>query len=152
VDYAREMKRLREKIDAGAEMIMTQPIYDAAVMRKFLDDVMQVCSVLQCVAVYCNVLQCVAVCCSVLQRVAACCNVLQCVAFLILHDVMQLPRPVPVLMGLCPLVSSRNAEFLHNEVPGMSVPQPIRDRMSAAGGGPSGIAEGVKVNLVKSRL
>ena len=81
-----------------------------------------------------------------------CCSALQCVAILILHDVMQLPRPVPVLMGLCPLVSSRNAEFLHNEVPGMSVPQPIRDRMSAAGGGPSGIAEGVKVNLVKSRL
>lgn len=62
-----------------------------------------------------------------------------------LDDVSGLPRPVPVLMGLCPLVSSRNAEFLHHEVPGMSVPQPIRDRMAAVGGGPAGIAEGVKI-------
>lgn len=48
-------------------------------------------------------------------------------------------------MGLCPLVSFRNAEFLHHEVPGMSVPQLIRDRMSEAGGGAAGIAEGVKI-------
>ncbi len=33
-----------------------------------------------------------------------------------LADVAALPRPVPVLLGLCPLVSSRNADFLHNEV------------------------------------
>jgi len=36
----------------------------------------ELCSVLQCVAVCCSVLQCVAVCCSVLQRVAACCSLL----------------------------------------------------------------------------
>lgn len=39
---------------------------------------------------------------------------------------------VPVLVGVLPLVSSRNAEFLHNEVPGMSVPKPVRDRLAAA--------------------
>lgn len=39
---------------------------------------------------------------------------------------------IPVLAGVLPLVSSRNAEFLHNEVPGMSVPQPVRDRLAAA--------------------
>lgn len=39
---------------------------------------------------------------------------------------------IPVLVGILPLVSSRNAEFLHNEVPGMSVPQEIRDRLAKA--------------------
>lgn len=39
---------------------------------------------------------------------------------------------IPVLAGVLPLVSSRNAEFLHNEVPGMSVPQSVRDRLAAA--------------------
>src|SRR3989442_7081363 len=39
---------------------------------------------------------------------------------------------LPILAGLCPLASSRNAEFLHNEVPGMQIPQAIRDRMAAA--------------------
>lgn len=68
VDYEREMRRLREKIDAGAEMVMTQPVYDVDVIKRFLD------------------------------------------------DVEKFPKPVPVLVGLCPLVSSRNAEFLHNEV------------------------------------
>ena len=39
---------------------------------------------------------------------------------------------VPVLAGVLPLVSSRNAEFLHNEVPGMSVPRAVRERLAAA--------------------
>lgn len=40
---------------------------------------------------------------------------------------------VPFLVGIMPLVSSKNAEFLHNEVPGMQVPQRIRDRLRDAG-------------------
>jgi methionine synthase / methylenetetrahydrofolate reductase(NADPH) len=94
IDYDREMRRLEKKIKAGAEMIMTQPVYDRAVVRRFLDDVR---------------------------------------AF-----------EVPVLMGLCPLVSFRNAEFLHNEVPGMTVPEAIRDRMKAAAG-PAGVDEGIAI-------
>ncbi len=43
----------------------------------------------------------------------------------------QFPR-VPFLVGILPLASSKNAEFLHNEVPGMQVPQEIRDRLAAA--------------------
>ena len=94
-DYDRELRRLEMKIKAGAEMVMTQPVYDPAVVDRFLTDVRDF--------------------------------------------------KVPVLMGICPLVSSRNAEFLHNEVPGMSVPDPIRKRMVDAGGGPEGAAEGVKI-------
>jgi methionine synthase / methylenetetrahydrofolate reductase(NADPH) len=40
---------------------------------------------------------------------------------------------VPVLVGVLPLMTSRHAEFLHNEVPGISIPDHVRDRMRAAG-------------------
>jgi len=36
---------------------------------------------------------------------------------------------IPLLPGIMPLVSERNAEYLHNEVPGISVPDEIRARM-----------------------
>jgi homocysteine S-methyltransferase len=39
---------------------------------------------------------------------------------------------IPIIAGLWPLVSLRNAEFLANEVPGVTVPQAILDRMRAA--------------------
>jgi methionine synthase I (cobalamin-dependent) len=94
-DYAREVKRLRAKIDAGADFIMTQPVYDADVLDRFLDDVA--------------------------------------------------PLNVPVLVGLLPLASHRNAEFLHNEVPGMRVPEPIRERMRKAGSGQKARGEGVAI-------
>jgi 5,10-methylenetetrahydrofolate reductase len=41
--------------------------------------------------------------------------------------------PVPVLVGVLPLQSFRHAEFLHNEVPGITIPDWIRDRMRVAG-------------------
>jgi methionine synthase / methylenetetrahydrofolate reductase(NADPH) len=37
----------------------------------------------------------------------------------------------PIYIGLMPLISSRNAEFLHNEVPGIKIPQVVRDSMAA---------------------
>jgi homocysteine S-methyltransferase len=40
---------------------------------------------------------------------------------------------VPILIGILPLQSFRHAEFLHNEVPGIQVPQWIRERMHRAG-------------------
>lgn len=36
---------------------------------------------------------------------------------------------IPILPGILPLVSERNAEFLHNEVPGIVIPDRIRARM-----------------------
>jgi homocysteine S-methyltransferase len=41
--------------------------------------------------------------------------------------------PIPLLVGLMPLHSSRHAEFLHNEVPGITVPDGVRTRMKEAG-------------------
>jgi homocysteine S-methyltransferase len=95
LNYQREIERLKLKIVAGAELIMTQPVYDPVVLDRFLDDVA--------------------------------------------------PLGVPVLVGLLPLASYRNAEFLHNEVPGMQVPEAIRERMRKAGSGPSARKEGVGI-------
>lgn len=106
-DYEREMVRLRKKRDAGAEFVMTQPVYDVDVLERFVRDVE--------------------------------------------------PLGLPVLVGLLPLGSYRNAEFLHNEVPGMSVPEGVRERMRKAGSGDRGRDEGVKIaremlSAVKDRV
>ena len=49
--------------------------------------------------------------------------------------------PVPVLLGVLPLHSSRHAEFLHNEVPGITIPDEQRAAMREAG------ARGAEVGL-----
>jgi homocysteine S-methyltransferase len=95
MNYVREISRLREKKAAGADVVMTQPVYDAKVLDRFLDDVA--------------------------------------------------PLGLPVLVGLLPLASYRNAEFLHNEVPGMSVPDDVRERMRKAGSGAAPRKEGVAI-------
>lgn len=100
MDYPRELSRLARKVEAGAEVVLTQPVYDPAVLEKFLDDVR--------------------------------------------------PLGVPVMVGILPLASHRNAEFLHNEVPGMRVPDSVRDRMRRAGSGPD--ARKVGVTIAKEML
>jgi methionine synthase I (cobalamin-dependent)/5,10-methylenetetrahydrofolate reductase len=95
INYPREIARLREKKAAGAELVMTQPVYDPVVLGRFLDD----CA----------------------------------------------PLGLPVLVGILPLASYRNAEFLHNEVPGMQVPNSVRERMRKAGSGASARKEGVAI-------
>jgi len=95
LNYAREISRLHEKKAAGAELVMTQPVYDARALERFLDD----CA----------------------------------------------PLGLPVLVGLLPLASHRNAEFLHNEVPGMQVPDAVRERMRKAGSGAAARKEGVAI-------
>jgi methionine synthase / methylenetetrahydrofolate reductase(NADPH) len=37
----------------------------------------------------------------------------------------------PIYIGIMPLTSARNADFIHNEVPGITLSQSIRDRMNA---------------------
>jgi len=59
------------------------------------------------------------------------------------YDLAQLDRflevaggsPVPVLVGILPLHSARHAEFLHNEVPGITIPEDVRRRLREAGDG-----------------
>ncbi|CAA9555863.1 MAG: 5-methyltetrahydrofolate--homocysteine methyltransferase [uncultured Thermomicrobiales bacterium] len=94
-DLEEEARRLRAKLEAGANFVMTQPIFDAAVWRRFLD----------------------------------------------VYGAERLD--VPVLIGILPLQSSRHAEFLHNEVPGITLTDDARDRMRRAGA--DGRREGVKM-------
>jgi methionine synthase I (cobalamin-dependent)/5,10-methylenetetrahydrofolate reductase len=94
-DYDREIRRLEEKKRAGAEFVMTQPVYDPAVLRRFIDDTRSL--------------------------------------------------GLPILVGICPLASARNAEFLHNEVPGMQIPQDKRDRMAATSTPTAARMEGVRI-------
>lgn len=95
MDYEGELAKLRRKVQAGAELVLTQPVYEPAVLERFLDDVA--------------------------------------------------PLRIPVMVGLCPLISYRNAEFLHNEVPGMRIPEAIRERMRKAGSGEAARREGVRI-------
>ena len=87
-DPDRELDRLSGKIEAGAHLIMTQPIYAAEQWLRFM------------------------------ERAAT-------------RWGDRLPRPV--LLGVLPLHTARHAEFLHNEVPGITIPDGIRAVMHAAG-------------------
>jgi homocysteine S-methyltransferase len=47
-----------------------------------------------------------------------------------LDRVEAFPRRIPVLAGVWPLISFKNAEFMNNEVPGVVVPKEILERMA----------------------
>ena len=85
VDLDREFRILEKKVDAGADFILTQPVFSAETIEVAR------------------------------SRLGG--------------------FPVPLLMGVLPLRSHRHAEFLHNEVPGISVPDEIRERLRLAGDG-----------------
>lgn len=52
---------------------------------------------------------------------------------------------IPVIAGVWPLVSLRNAEFMNNEVPGVTVPKEIMDRMRAARTKEEALQEGIAI-------
>lgn len=52
---------------------------------------------------------------------------------------------IPIVPGIWPLTSFRNAEFLNNEVPGVSVPPEILERMRKAEDGTAALKEGVRI-------
>ncbi len=60
---------------------------------------------------------------------------------------------IPILTGVWPLLSGRQAEFLHHEVPGIIIPDPVRARMAGAEG-PEGRSRGVEIakNVVRAAL
>lgn len=53
------------------------------------------------------------------------------------------PLEKPVLVGIIPLFSTRHANFLHHEVPGIIIPEDIRTRMEKAGD--QGAREGIRI-------
>ena len=94
-DSATEWDRLERKLEAGAHLVMTQPLYSVEQVEAMLTEAR--------------------------RRFG--------------------PRglPVPILLGVLPLVSARHAEFLHNEVPGISIPDEARAAMRDAGERGSGV-------------
>mgnify|MGYP002353378495 FL=1 len=52
---------------------------------------------------------------------------------------------MPILAGILPLMSDRHARFLHNEVPGIIIPESIQERIEKAG--EQGSKEGVNISL-----
>jgi homocysteine S-methyltransferase len=82
-DVELELRLLRRKLEAGADFLVSQPIYDVDAFAAFVDQAG--------------------------------------------------PLGVPLLAGVLPLVSARHAEFLHNEVPGVTIPEAVRSRIAAAG-------------------
>jgi len=61
------------------------------------------------------------------------------------YEALYGPLDVPILVGLLPLYSLRHALFLHNEVPGIVIPDPIMTRIEAAGD--AAPQEGVQIAL-----
>jgi len=72
-------------------------------------------------------------------------NPLAAEAFLARYKDVYGEMKVPILAGVLPLLSVRHAAFLHNEVPGIVIPERYLDRMRDAGG--KAAQEGVKIAL-----
>jgi len=97
LDQEREVSRFAYKVEAGADFAVTQPVFDAASLERFMERV----------------------------------------------DKWR----VPLVAGIWPLLNLRNAEYLANEVPGVSVPDAIVERMRRAqeSGADAALAEGVAI-------
>jgi methionine synthase I (cobalamin-dependent)/5,10-methylenetetrahydrofolate reductase len=55
------------------------------------------------------------------------------------------PMRIPVIAGIWPLTSFRNAEFMNNELPGVTVPREVMIRMRDAESGEAALEEGVAI-------
>jgi len=56
---------------------------------------------------------------------------------------------IPVMLGLLPLRSYKHAEFLHNEIPGMVIPEWIREKFRTAGEKAGSLGADIAVNFLK---
>jgi homocysteine S-methyltransferase len=95
IDMNREIRRLREKVEAGAEYIITQPVFSVEPLLKFVDSIKEL--------------------------------------------------NIPVIAGIWPLASYRNAEFMKNEVPGVVVPDEVMERMAKAESREAQRLEGIEI-------
>jgi homocysteine S-methyltransferase len=93
-DLDEEIRRFEYKVEAGAEFVITQPVFDLGLLENFL------------------------------RRIEHC--------------------RIPVVAGIWPLTSVRNAEFMKNELR-VSVPDSIIERMSRANTADAARAEGVMI-------
>ena len=96
-DPEREIRRLKDKLVAGVDFLLTQPVFEVGRAMAFI------------------------------RR---------------LHEEID-GFQIPVLAGILPLANARHAAFLNNEVPGMTIPVDVIQRMERAGD--TGLAEGVRI-------
>jgi homocysteine S-methyltransferase len=96
---ADEIKNLTRKINAGADFVLTQPVYQPESARGFLK--------------------------------------------ILANELAEIK--IPVLAGILPLANIRHANFLHQEVPGITIPESVLSRMESAG--ENGGQEGVKIAI-----
>ncbi|MBI2872725.1 MAG: bifunctional homocysteine S-methyltransferase/methylenetetrahydrofolate reductase [Chloroflexi bacterium] len=82
-DMDQELRVLERKLKAGANFLLTQPVYSPEAVER------------------------------VWQRLGG--------------------FPLPVVLGVLPLRNLRHAEYLHHEVPGMYIPEEVRERVRQAG-------------------
>ena len=94
-DIKREIEKYHQKVMAGAEYAITQPVFDADTLFSFLDSTKQ--------------------------------------------------SKIPVIAGIWPFTSLKNAEFMANEVPGVVVPAKLLERMSAAKTQQQGKSIGIEI-------
>jgi homocysteine S-methyltransferase len=90
-----ELRRFEYKVEAGAEFVVTRPVFDVAAFER------------------------------ILERIAS--------------------ARLPVVAGVFPFESARNAEFMANEVPGVRVPDALLDRMRRAESPEAGRREGIAI-------
>jgi len=95
VNFDSQVKKLESKLAAGAQYVMTQPVFDLDLARKTVERLK--------------------------------------------------PLGVPVFLGVMPLLSSRNAEFLHNEVPGIKIAEPLREKLRLCADDSSAVKIGLEV-------
>ena len=95
LDRNREVDRFFKKVEAGAEIAITQPVFDPETL---LD---------------------------ILQQVRS--------------------ANIPILAGIWPFASYRNATFMQTEVPGVSIPASIMERMRRAETKEAQVAEGIQI-------
>lgn len=59
------------------------------------------------------------------------------------------PLPLPILAGVLPLYNQRHASFLHNEVPGITIPEKLRQRIAQAGEQAPAVGVQIAVELLQ---
>ena len=94
-DLKREIEKFKQKVMAGAEFAITQPVFDAETLFRFLEAIEKF--------------------------------------------------RIPIIAGIWPFTSMKNAEFMANEVPGVVVPAKLLERMSGAKTQQEGKTIGVEI-------
>jgi homocysteine S-methyltransferase len=102
-DPPREIKNLRRKLKAGADFVLTQPVYEPQRAQAFLD------------------------------------------LYAEQHGALE----IPILVGVLPLYGTRHAAFLHNEVPGISIPEALHERLRQAGERAPQAGVGIALELIE---